>query len=147
MMRSEQNFYNQRADLNMEVQILVNLLREVYIALWRPYAYLKESRPSGIFKCFLLILWGLYFLIVILPVIIVWCLILGPTEVKDMHDEALRMVCGEKLGYCGLTIAYQRSEDVQQEDEWLGIIRTFQQEIKSNFASMTKQLCGKIESV
>jgi hypothetical protein len=50
---------------------------------------------------------------------------------------------GGELGYCGLMIAYQRSEDVDQEDEWLGFIRTLQQEI----ASMTKQLCGKIESV
>ena len=120
MMRSEQNFYNQRADLNMEVQILIELLRAVYITVWRPFAFLNNkyiSYDSKIVKIFLLFLAYFYLLIVILPFTIVWYLILGYQEVKDMFDEAVRVIRdGGELGYCGLMIAYQRSEDVDQED-------------------------------
>jgi hypothetical protein len=46
MMRSEQNFYNQRADLNMEVQILVEPLRAVYITVFKPAAFLLHKSES-----------------------------------------------------------------------------------------------------
>ena len=73
---------------------------------------MKESGPSGIVGCFLMFLTALYLAYVIFPVFLVWGLILGPREVNDMHREAMRMIDGEELGYCGLMIAYQRSEDV-----------------------------------
>jgi DNA replication initiation complex subunit (GINS family) len=42
---------------------------------------------------------------------------------------------------------FQKSEDVDEEDEWLGLIRTLKQEIKGYFASLSKKIEQEIASV
>ena len=132
MMKAEQLYYSNKADLNLEVQIIVEPLGAMYRLVYRLVYFLRKSREeskSSASKAGLLIVeiiptfvyWLVHFLIIIF---------LSPALVEEFIQDVIRISETGNRGYCGLIIAYQKSEDVDDVDQWMGLIRTLQQDIK-----------------
>ena len=74
-------------------------------------------------------------------------MIFGIYEVKDMAEEAMKVQKGGKSGFCGMIVAFQRSSDIDEGDEWMGLINTLKKEIKSYFATHIKQIVSRFDNI
>jgi len=144
MTRSVENLHIQRANLNLEVQILVYAFGVVYIPLLKPFFIVREKAQVNKLWWILVFFYGLT---ILLPITMLSVFILGFQEVIDMYKEAERISKGGKAGYCGSIVFFQRSEDVEQENEWLGFIRTIQQENKSLKDSIYTKVEQEVKTV
>ena len=141
MMRSEQNQYIQKAHLNLETQIIADAFRNLIIF---PALVLKKIEKSGKLVKFLTMFLLLIYLI---PVIAVCFLIFGFSQVKEFYEEAKGIAIEDREGgYCMSLIGFQKSEDAEEDDEWMGVIRTLQYGIKDQLATNFKQISAKIDS-
>jgi len=79
MMRAEQNYYNQRANLNLEVQIFAKPFRALFILMRKGGKFIatKASGSSGFYKYFLWFLLIIYVISIFCPVTLICYLVLG----------------------------------------------------------------------
>ena len=108
MMRSELLYYSQKAALNLEIQIHMELFGPPYRSLYRLRHFLSKSREeskSALCEVPLLVLylicsfvyWLLHY---------VYSLVLSPALVEELVQGATRMIKTGNRGFCGLIVAY-----------------------------------------